>query len=276
MSTQLVTIQPTNFLALVPAGHEETFDIYKNRRPSIMALVQPTTTAPAGVVPGKFWDRKLGDQLDQLEMVIMGITKPRSKYPSATFVRGEKPICKSRDGKTPITDDDRLTPQADACNVCPHASWKGYNNKTKTGKKPTCKDSRRIYFVDRVQGLPYLINVNGTGIKTVDQLQDTVETAAIKLNRQLKMQGKDRKLRGEDFVVTIIAERAKDGPYYDFKPIKVQPMSEEEAAEYKAIKLAMEAGRAEFEAQMEAEEAAAAVAEATAEIVEEPTGDEQI
>lgn len=231
-------------------------------RPELMVLVQPTTDGVQGIPPGVFLDKTTGMQFQKLEMVLFEITEPRAKYPSAKFVRGEKPICRSDNGLVPITDKDDLIPQAPACGrydpktgrfvaLCEHASWKNYDNKTKTGQKPTCRSSRKLVFIEKATGAPFKMIIAGTNVKSVDNLRNALNRAALMSNAKNRAVGNDRRMNIFDYVVTLESEKANDGPYYNYKFVKIDPMRKEEAAEYGPLYQALMARREEIEAELD-------------------------
>jgi hypothetical protein len=228
MSTELVVINTNEQHALAMGGLG--FDGIESLRPTSMILVQPTSDV-VGVMPGLFLDKLTGEQFAQLQMVPLAIHPTRAKYMSQIFVKGEKPTCRSRDGVFPITDNADLVAEAPNCKVCPHASWKGYNNKTKTGAKPTCKETYRITFIEKTTGLPYYMNVTGTSIPAVKALKEGIKRHAIMMNKRFETAKESRRLSIFDYVVTVGTEKSK-GPYYNFKFLKTDPMRAEEAATF--------------------------------------------
>jgi hypothetical protein len=99
--------------------------------------------------------------------VILKMNKTRQWKPSSPkFIKDEKTLCRSEDGKIPVTTDERLIPQAKSClnDSCPKNSWKGYDKVTKQGSKPVCNPGFFIFFIDEETELPYILNASGQGV----------------------------------------------------------------------------------------------------------------
>jgi hypothetical protein len=192
-------------------------------RPTSMLLVQPTTDVE-GVLPGLYLDKLSGTTWKTLKLVPLRISHVRDKYPSDKFVKGEKPICKSFDGVYPITNNSDLVPQAPNCSVCPHSSWAGYNNRTKTGIKPSCKEGVSILFIEQESGLPFWINLIGKSVREGKQLKE-----AILRNAKMAKARTKRNVNIFDYVVTMASEKDTGSPAYIAKFRKVDLMTPEEA-----------------------------------------------
>jgi hypothetical protein len=197
-------------------------------RPVPMTLKQPTTEGLEDVKVGQFADKLSGVVWNQVRLVPLSIKRIRDKYPSAKFVKGEHPICRSMDGVLPVLNNKDLIPQAPTCKVCSHSSWDGYDYKTKTGDKPTCKESILIVFIEIETQLPFYIKIVGMSVKDAKRLKEAIER-----NAQISAaRNKDKKKPNLfDYVVDMTAVKG-DGPYYDVKFPRVSLMKPEDAAQF--------------------------------------------
>jgi hypothetical protein len=221
-------------------------------KPTPIKIKQPTTVA-AGVENGKFFDTLTGQTFDSLDMVPIHMFSHRKKYLSDTFKRGDVPICRSRDGIKPITDNPDLQPQAMTCATCPHASWKNYDRKTKKGK-PTCKEFYRIVHLEKESGLPFFIDLTGKAVSTGKMAFSAIKRTAQMLNTKFQRAGNNRRLSIFDFVLRTSVVPAEDGgPYFSFKVNKIDPMSATEAQQFGPLYMELIQRKADLES-MEAQE----------------------
>lgn len=200
-------------------------------RPVPMGLKQPTTEGFEDVKTGEFFDKLSGITWKTVRLVPLKITAIRDKYPSDKFVKGEFPICRSSNGVVPITTREDLIPQAPNCKVCRHSSWDGYNNKTKTGTKPTCKESFLIIFLELETSLPFYIKIVGLSVKEAKKLKEAIErNAQIAAARDAEK----KKPNLYDYVVDMTSQKG-DGPYFDVKFPRVALMRPEDRGKFGPI-----------------------------------------
>jgi len=137
-------------------------------RPQYIQLKQELTEGMDDVPNGTFFHRASGQTWKEINMVVLHMSKTRQWKPSSpdfTKMKNEAVLCRSRNGKTPVTNDDRLEPQAKDCASCPKASWKGYDKKTNTGPKPVC--DRGFTFLPRLSTTWYVSARNWSRRKQV-------------------------------------------------------------------------------------------------------------
>lgn len=256
MSTNLATMNDRQNAAIAAGGLG--LDGAAALRPTPMVLVQPTTDVQ-GIMPGVFLDRMTGTQFPELDLVLLSIQTFREKYPSAEFKRGERPICKSRDGVMPILDNpDLIVVNPSGCATCPAASWDGYNYKTKTGPKPTCREKRRLIFIEAATGLPFFMTVQGKAVKTIKLLVESITRNAIMQNKKFEIEAaktgnkNPRKMNLFDYKITLASQRTD--AYFSLVVKSVNPMAQSEAEQFGPMYMELIARKREIEEQIEAEQ----------------------
>lgn len=133
-------------------------------RPTAIEMVQRTShkvTDPAAY--GKLRDTLTGDLYTSLRIVPLRIWMTRVFFtPGSDF--GSDPACKSDDGLVP----SRYVqfPVSDNCKTCVNATW------GRGGQRPLCNEQRRILFLTKEDQLPYIITVQGSSIKPVNQVME--------------------------------------------------------------------------------------------------------
>jgi hypothetical protein len=161
MSTNLVITPPSGLAPYVaPQGVGFEGEVLK---PVYIELVQRSTRGK-GNVPGLFREKNNPEATyETMKVVFLRKAKEnRTMYPIGSDL-GAAPLCRSKDGIKPITNDDRLQPQAENCAGCIHASWKEYN---KTKKPPPCGNALNLLFVDRDVKWPFFLQMGGKAIST--------------------------------------------------------------------------------------------------------------
>lgn len=194
--------------------------------PQFISMKQALTEGMDHVPNGVFFHRGSGQTWETINMVILKMGKTRQWKPSAPkFVADEKALCRSNDRKVPVTDDDRLIPQAKDCAACPKASWDGYDKKTNTGPKPTCSKEFFILFLDEETNLPYIYTATGQGVDPAEAMYEAIRS------RAKIVKAKTGKMPFTyDFVVTMTSEKGNKA----FKPkfTTVRQLTPDDAAKY--------------------------------------------
>lgn len=225
-------------------------DLPEEIQPSQVVLKQPTTEGLEAVLPGRFVHRDTGSEWvgNKIVFIPLQIRMKRSKNPSDKFVRGEKAICRSNDGKFPILNNPNLVPQASSCDekVCPHASWDNYDKVTKTGA-PTCRKSYEILFIDEELNMPFRIELNGKSAKTAAKLKKDLSTSAVMYSRKHK-----RDYSIYDFAVTMDSVKNEGTPTYIARFPKIELMTPAQAAKFGPIYETLVESRAKAQAEAEA------------------------
>lgn len=222
MSNELVVLNnnDNDLIATGGLGLDDSAAI----RPTPMVLKQPTTTGLDSVLPGLFVDKLSGVTFKEVKMVPIKMTVVRDKYPSEKYVAGEFATCRSFDGIKPITNRDDLVPEAPNCKGCRHSSWDNYNAKTKTGKKPTCKESFSILFIEETLALPFYIKISGLSVRAAKRLKE-----AITRNAKIVQARSGKMPNIFDYVVTMKSVKSSDGAFYNIEFPEVAPMTPEKA-----------------------------------------------
>jgi hypothetical protein len=142
-------------------------------KPVNLTLTQPiAASAEDGTIAGRFCDSQSNMQFENLDVVILKITKGRVLFPPGGYQAGAKPVCRSNDGIMPVVDD-QLIRQDDGkgCAKCPQSAWKVI-----AGRKirPACNDTRVILLAELTTGFTYRYNIKGTAVRPVDDLRETI------------------------------------------------------------------------------------------------------
>lgn len=117
------------------------------------------------VPPGSFYNTVTKEHSDSLECVLLTLGKSRVMWPSV-FKRGDKPLCRSFDGKTKtegIGDG--------VCQKCQYSQWID-------GEKPKCTQGYVWMAVDKT-GQPFRLNAKGA---SVGPTKDFLTAVSQKLN----------------------------------------------------------------------------------------------
>lgn len=205
MSTNLVPATPSvlaPYVAPQGIGFEDVV-----LKPAYLELVQRSTRGK-GNVPGLFREKN-NPEATYAEMKVVFLRKARPSrvmYPIGSDL-GAAPLCRSRDGVKPITDDDRLQPQAENCAGCINASWKDYN---KTKKPPPCSDNLNLFFVDREVKWPFFLQIGGMGLSSGKKLPVGVVTYPMLMETLARDMARHKMQHGVapnifDFTVTMWA-----------------------------------------------------------------------
>lgn len=221
MSTALATVDNGSLsggIGLQPQGQ---------MKPTYIILRQPTHEGLENVPIGRFVHRDTGNVWKELKIVLLNIQLKRAKMPSAKYVQGERPLCKSANGLVPITDNADLVPQAANCNNCEHSTWKYYDKASKTGA-PSCRKSYELLFIEQETGEGFKLVANGRSTKPVEALHSTITQSA----RMYAAKNKVDLPNLFDFVVTMDAVKMDGSPAYMLRFPQVQLMSKEQAADF--------------------------------------------
>jgi len=219
MSESLVTINQNQEQAIQVGGLG--LRGVESLKPGPMILVQPTTEVE-GVSPGLFLDKLSGETWKTIKFVPLSISFPRKKYPSAKFVKGERPICQSYDGLRPVTGNPDLVPQAPNCAVCPHSKW-GKNK----SDRPSCGEKGNLLLIEQDSTLPFYLQVTGKSVTPVKRLQTAIERSAVMTRAR-----NGRIVNIFDYVVTATTKKDQGSPTYIIEFIKVELMKPEDAAAF--------------------------------------------
>ena len=176
--------------------------------PAIMSIIQPTSrNQDENTPPGTFKDTITGMVYKSLKIVPLKIQAnpgPRVYFdPDAGL--GSDPICRSNDGIRPAAN--AAEPQCEFCKNCIRASWANFRE---THKAPACKEKARMLFVERENGLPFMISFGGRSVTPCNQfLKAIMRLAALSL-------AKGERLGIYDFCAEMYLKYVTDskGTYY--------------------------------------------------------------
>lgn len=195
-------------------------------RPEYIQMKQALSEGVDHIPNGTFYHKGSGQTWTTINMVVLDMHKTRHLKPSApAYVVGEKDRCASRNGKTPITGDDRLIPQAKSCDDCPANSWAKYDKITRTGEKPRCSKGFKFLFLDEETNLPYIYEVSGQGVEPAEAAYEAVRRLA-KI-----VKGKTGRMPNTwEYSITVGSEKGNKA----FKPkfLSVNKLKAEDAAKY--------------------------------------------
>jgi hypothetical protein len=155
-------VQLSNTALVVPPVEDYTGLGDIRITPTNITLVQAQTQDPGAARPGQFLNALSGEVYDEITVVLLSVSKPRVKFPAGSAF-GEKPECRSNDGRVP--SQYAKIPQSKTCATCSHSKW--YN-----GNRPPCQESYRLLFVMKETGLPHYFQAKGMGYApTTDMLK---------------------------------------------------------------------------------------------------------
>jgi hypothetical protein len=230
MSTDLVVIQPTAPITQYEEPEDngnwgDTVEII----PQFLSIRQALTEGADEIPLGKLFHKGTGRTWDSIDMVILKAHKTRTlKKNPGKFIADDPTVCRSENGKTPVTYDTRLTPQAKDCNNCKHNSWANFNRETGEGSKPTCNKGFHFLFIDRETKLPYIYNTSGQGTAPSEAVYQVMFQMAREAKEKL-----NRMPNSWEFIVTLVTEKGNKA--YKPKFTKVRLMKQEDAAEFGAF-----------------------------------------
>jgi hypothetical protein len=206
--------------------------------PGFISMKQALTEGQDHLANGTFFNKASGQSWDKIDMVILSMHKTRQWKPSSPkFVQDEKALCRSNDGKTAVTDDDRLIVQTPKslnpvtgeveylCKNCPKQSWAGYDKVQKSGQKPVCDKGFFFLFLDAETNLPYIYNASGQGVDPSEQVYEAIRARAKVVKAKT-----GRMPNTYDFVVSMGSEKGNKA----FKPkfTTVKQLNKEDAAKF--------------------------------------------
>lgn len=180
MSTELAVINNNTEVAQYEE-EEGNWDESEPLQPQYISLKQALTEGFDHLSNGTFFNRASGQvwENNTIKMVILRMFKTRAWKPSAPkYVEGEKAVCRSTNGRTPLPKSEFNIPQASSCASCPKNSWAGYDKVTKTGPKPTCERGFFILFIDAETHLPYIYSIRGQGVDGAEAMYDAMRQQA--------------------------------------------------------------------------------------------------
>ncbi len=152
--------------AELPAVQEEPFDDGLGEITQddlIIPRLKVGQKQSLGDVEGKLFIDVTGDVVDEMDIVILSISKSRVLFPE-DFSRESKPLCKSNDLIKPeLNDDPVFAPMAAECDGCPYAKW----TKKKTGKPkpPECSEVWNMLVLDFDTFLPAWFSLKRKALK---------------------------------------------------------------------------------------------------------------
>lgn len=163
MSTNIVPVTPSVLAAYVApqgVGFESTV-----LKPVHLDLVQRSSRGKG--TPGQFRERANPEATyDSMKVVFLRKAREgRVMFPPGADL-GATPLCRSNDGIKPVTDDDRLQPQAENCAGCIQASWKKWNKTKAREDIPPCSNNLSLLYVDRDVKWPFFLQLSGKSIST--------------------------------------------------------------------------------------------------------------
>ena len=131
-------------------------------------LMQPTSLeVTKGTVPaGHFYNPVTGEAVKELPCILLSKNESRVMW-EKTFKSGEKPLCRSVDGKVSSSDSRKL------CEKCPHSKWD--NNASEN--KPQCNMAYgwlALSQLDTSMNLPFRIVIPGASVKFTKDFFTTI------------------------------------------------------------------------------------------------------
>jgi hypothetical protein len=134
----------------------EHFDAEDQALPRIK-ICQPTSRDGT---PGTFKDSLAGDELTELDVVVLSYSKSR-----VMFVKGQDdPACKSLDN---ISPDPRIDDApATSCELCANSAWLAAPDENGS-KAPRCKVVYNLVCADADTKEPFLMSLHGSQIKPI-------------------------------------------------------------------------------------------------------------
>jgi len=127
---------------------------------------------------GKLYCDVTGDSYDEMEMVVLRMTKSRVCFPE-TFNKEDGPICRSHDAVVPADDIDGEEPMADNCAECEYSKW----GKDKKGRRvaPRCKEVWNLLVVNMETYTPMWFSLKSTALAPARKI-----LSALKIQSQAK------------------------------------------------------------------------------------------
>lgn len=231
MSQELAVINNPPSQAMQTYGFDsKIFSI----RPAQLEIVQPMSKSTSqGALVGHFYDTKTGTNLKEMIAVMAALPQDnRVLLPPGEL--GGKPICKSRDGIVPVTDDDRLTPMAPNCANCDHSSWAKWH---KGGKRrediPGCRQQVDFVFVERTTLLPFRMNVHGTSLKPFREKMEGIA----RLAKVLIAQGRNPEPYWFSMRLSLQERTSQKGRWYELVINNISKLEDDAIASFeKAFK----------------------------------------
>lgn len=126
-----------------------------------------------GAVAGSFRDKQSGESFKSKNIVPLKFEDGRVYFPEDE-AKSNKPICRSNDGKVPVTDDDKLIPQHANCKDCPKSQWRKIKKAGRTiNVRPPCDQTMSLLYLDKDTGFPERINGKGTSVAPIRDFKET-------------------------------------------------------------------------------------------------------
>lgn len=153
-----------------------------------------------GDVAGKLFIDITGDVIDEMELVLLKLTKGRVLFPE-DFSRDSEPLCKSQNFKTP--EESVESPMSTECKECPYAKWT--KSSTRKNKPPRCNEVWNLLVLDYENYVPCWLSLKSTALKP-----------ARKIISMLKLRGTAKRIPcwGFKFTITINIRTGDSGNSY--------------------------------------------------------------
>lgn len=187
-------------------------------KPSSIILVQK----PENGTPGSFKDTLTQFEYETIQAVPISFYSGRVLFPEGAGF-GEKPLCRSNDGKSPVINDDLVRQDGGAgCAKCPSSQWKKINGKT---IKPACMETASLVFIEPQTEFLYRLNVKGTGIIPTRNLRESLRKTVLRT----KALGKVIPPFGFTIEISSTKVTGRTGTYYVVNYGPPNPIQDDEA-----------------------------------------------
>lgn len=143
-------------------------------KPTKVELVQPINAN--GRVAGAYYDAQSNEKFDRVMVVPLQFNMGKVFFETGEL--GQKPLCRSNDGKQPSTKDPDLVRQdgGRGCKTCPRAQWKQIKGRDgRTVKvKPECGDTMSVLFANLETGFTHRLNVKRSNVPPLRDFRETI------------------------------------------------------------------------------------------------------
>ncbi|MDF2841725.1 MAG: 57, gp57 [Herbinix sp.] len=181
------------------------------------------------ITPGKFYNTVTKESFDTLECILLAVGKSRVMWP-AQFKRGDKPLCRSFDGK------EKTEGCGDGvCSSCQYSQWPKDDSKGKDNKPPCTMGY--VWLAMDSENHPFRLSAQGS---SVSPTKDFLNAIAPKLRRGKKQLGIFI------FKMALTTEKLSNdkGTYYVLK--YNEPIGTIDPADYKTVEEMSDSLRAIF------------------------------
>lgn len=249
-------------------GDEDEQDYIK---PRYLRIKQKKTVDADDIADGLFWDKETGKTWEEITLVLFNVRKTRKlQTPYKPGTKSET-LCRSSNRKVPVTTDDRFTPKAVNCDVCPYGqrAWANYKNDKIKPANP-CEQEIEFFFImpeDPIQ--PYILVGSGKGRSPLEEMWDSMRARSKEIARQPESNGRRPEIFEYEITMSTAPGSTPTTKEFFYPVYDVAELSAEEAEEKygEAYKLYVSARQDAFEA---------AQAQATDEAVEEAEQVEEV